>query len=130
MGKGGVSQQEAFSPLDYLEELCAYAISVGMPASEYWYGDPQLLNNYVRAEEIRQRKKNNELWLQGLYIYQAIGALSPVLNPFSKKHKAERYMSKPIPITSDELAEAEKEKYDRSVDYMHSLVKKTEVGKK
>lgn len=129
MGKGGVSQ-ETFSPLEYLEELCAYAISVGMPANEYWYGDPELLNNYIRAEEIRQRKRNNELWLQGLYIYQAIGALTPVLNPFSKKHKADKYISKPIPITREEIAEAEQEKINRFVDYMHSLVKKTEVGKK
>lgn len=129
MGKGGV-EQEAFSPLEYLEELCAYALSVGMPADEYWHGDPELLNNYVRAEEIRQRKRNNELWLQGLYIYQAIGALTPVLNPFSKKHKADKYISKPIPITREEIAEAEQDKINRFVDFMHSLVKKTEVGKK
>ena len=121
MGKGGVSQ-DTFSPLDYLEELCAYAISVGMPASEYWYGDPQLLNNYVRAEEIRQRKKNNELWLQGLYIYQAIGALSPVLNPFSKEHRAKPYLKQPIPLTKEDVEEQEREKYDRFVQYMMSRV--------
>ena len=127
MGKGSVSE-DTFSPLDYLEELFAYALSIGMTYEQYWYDDPMLINAYIRADEIKQRRRNNEMWLQGLYVYQAVGSLIHLANPFSKKHKADRYMKKPIPITSDELAEAEQEKYDRFVKYMHSLVNK-EVGK-
>lgn len=126
MGKGGVEQQ-AFSPLEYLEELCAYALSLGMPLKEYWNDDPMLLNNYVRAEAIRQRKRNTELWLQGAYVYQAVGALVPVLNPFSKEHRAKPYLKQPIPISEEERAEQEREKYERFVEYM---MKRVEVSKK
>lgn len=129
MGKGGISQ-EAFSPLEYLNKLFAYALSIGMTYEQYWYDDPYLINAYIEAEKIKQRKRNNEMWLQGLYIYQAVGALSPVLNPFSKKHRAERYMKQPIPLTDEEREDLERDRYNRFVDYMHSLVKKTEVGKK
>lgn len=128
MGKGSVAQQ-TFSPLEYLDELFAYALSIGMSYEQYWFDDPALLNTFVRAEEIRQRKRNNEMWLQGLYVYQAVGALSPVLNPFSKEHKAKPYLNQPIPITQEERDEIEREKYERMLNYMQSLVKKTEVGK-
>lgn len=126
MGKGGVEQQ-TFSPLEYLEELCAYALSLGMSAREYWHDDPMLINNYVRAEQIRQRKRNTELWLQGAYIYQAVGALSPIFNPFSKEHKAKPYMKHPVAITEEELADEQKRKEERFIKFMDSLA---EVGKK
>ena len=48
---------------------------------------------------MRTDRMNYEKWLQGLYIYHAIGALQPILNPFSKKHKAEDYIKEPIAIT-------------------------------
>lgn len=125
----GVSQQ-TITPLEYLEELGAYAISIGMPYDLYWYGKADAINNFVKAEQIKQRKKNNELWLQGAYIYQAIGALVPVLNPFSKEHRAKPYLKHAIPLTEEDREQIEREKYERFVNYMHSLVKKTEVGKK
>lgn len=78
--------------INYLYELFAYALSIGMNYEQYWYDDPMLINSYIKAEEIRQVKKNNELWLQGLYVYIAIGDLVPVLNPFSKDHKAKKYL--------------------------------------
>lgn len=126
MGKGGVSQQ-TFSPLEYLEELFAYALSIGMTYEQYWYDDPFLLKAYYRAEEIRQRKRNNEMWLQGLYVYQAVGGLIHLANPFTKERRAKPYLKQPIALSEEELAEQEREKYNRFVEYMH---KRVEAGKK
>ena len=120
-------QLEAIPPLEYLDKLGAYAVSIGMPAKEYWYDDPQLINTYVGAEKIKQQKKNFELWLQGLYVYDAIGALVPVLNPFSKDHKAKKYIEKPIPLTDEERAEEQRLKEERFIKFMDRL---TEAGKK
>ena len=120
-------QLEAIPPLEYLDKLGAYAVSIGMPAKEYWYDDPQLINTYAKAESIRQQKKNFELWLQGLYVYNALGALVPVLNPFSKDHKAKPYLKSPIPITEEEKAEEQRRKEERFIKFMDSLA---EVGKK
>ena len=109
--------------LDYLEELFAYALSIGMTYEQYWYQDPKLLNSYMRAEEIRLSRKNFELYLQGLYVHIAIGDLVPVLNPFSKDHKPKKYLEKPIPITQKELEYEEEQKIQKMKQYMDSLVK-------
>ena len=130
MGESGSITQDTISPLEYLDELCSYALSIGMTYNEYWYEPYDKINLYVRAEQMRQRKKNNELWLQGLYVHIAIGDLVPVLNPFSKDHKARPYLDKPIAITQEEQEEQDKAKYDRFVKYMMSKVKKSEVGEK
>ena len=100
-----------------------------MTYEQYWYQNPSLIRCYVQAEKIRQRRQNESLWLQGLYVYQAIGSLIHLANPFSKEHRAKPYLKRPIPLTEEEKAQEEQEKYDRFVKYMHSLVKK-EVSEK
>ena len=110
--------------INYLYELFAYALSIGMNYEQYWYDDPMLINSYIKAEEIRQVKKNNELWLQGLYVYIAICDLVPVLNPFSKDHKAKNYLDKPIPITQREQEAYEQERVIKIVNKLNSLVGK------
>lgn len=70
-----------------------------MTYEQFWCGEPWLVKAYREADEMRTDRMNYEKWLQGLYIYQCIGALQPILNPFSKKHKADEYMKEPIIIT-------------------------------
>ena len=99
-----------------------------MTYEQYWFGDPHALINFIHAEEMRQRKKNAELWLQGAYIYQAIGSLTPILNPFSKERKAKPYLKEPIALTEKEREEKRVERVNKFVDYMMKRVKKEEVG--
>ena len=130
MGSGGElaeKSDKSTSPqdcLDYLDKLCAYALSVGMTYEQYWFQEPSLIRYYVQAEKIKQRKINSSMWLQGLYVYQAIGSLIHLANPFSKERRAKPYMKRPIPLTDEDKEEQEREKYERFVKYMHSLVKK------
>lgn len=129
MGESGSvseSQQTTNSPLDYLDQLCDYALSIGMSYHDYWYEPADMLLRYHKAEQIRQKKRNTELWLQGLYVHIAIGDLVPVLNPFSKEHKAKPYLQDPIPLTHDEALEQENKKYERFKQQMFNLVKKKE----
>lgn len=125
MGSGGSVEERSTSPkdiIDYLNNLFAYALSLGMTYNQYWYEDPKLINAYIKAEEIRQRKRNNEMWLQGAYIYQAVGSLAPVFNPFSKEHKAKPYLKQPIPITEEEREQAQREKELKFIRYLDSIV--------
>lgn len=107
MGSGrSVSNKKATSPqeiVNYLDDLFAYALSIGMTYEQYWYQDPMLIKAYIKAEEYKQVRRNQDLWLQGLYVHIAIGDLVPILNPFSKQHKAKKYLEKPIPTTQKEL---------------------------
>lgn len=127
MGESRSVNAEAITPLEYLDQLFAHALSMGMTPHEYWYEDPKYINAYVKAEAIKQRRRNTELWLNGAYIYNAIGALVPVLNPFSKEHRAKPYLKQPIPISEEERLEQEREKYNRFVNYM---MKRVEASKK
>ena len=72
-----------------------------MTYDQFWVGDPALCGAYRKAEEIRKRRMNEELWLSGIYTAEALA--STVGNMFSKtKYK---YPSEPRPITRDEIEE-------------------------
>ncbi len=122
-----VKRPSSIDIVDYLQKLCDYALSIGMPYDLYWYGDPQALKNFVNAEEIRQRKRNAEMWIQGAYVYHAIGSLTPVLNPFSKESRAKPYMKQPIPITEKEQEEQRLAKISKFIERMNKKAKKEEV---
>lgn len=131
MGSSGelnTNQQKTTSPqgiLNYLDDLCAYALSIGMTFEQFWYDDPSLIKYYIKAHDIKRALKNQELWLQGLYVYQAIGNLIPVLNPFSKDHKAKPYLKEPIPLTQKEVEERRLKRIEKWTSMMMSRVKKS-----
>lgn len=62
-----------------------------MTYDQYWNDDPALVKYYRKAAEISADRKNQELWLQGMYIYEALCCVSPVMRAFAKKN------TKPIP---------------------------------
>lgn len=74
---------------------------MGMSYDQFWYGDPDAAKQYRKANEIRRRRTNEELWLSGAYMAEAIKAT--VGNMFSKA-KFE-YPSEPMPITLEEVRE-------------------------
>ena len=112
--------------LDYLDELFAYALSIGMTYDQYWRDDPLLINAYIKADEIKLRRINYEAWLQGFYVYKAVGDLAPIFNPFSKETKARRYFKNPIPLTEKEREDEEKRKLQNFINYMDSLAIKSQ----
>ena len=72
---------------------------MGMTADEYWNGPPALLNAYRTAYNIRLEQENQAAWLQGLYIYNAVGSVvSSALG--GKGHNA-KYMDKPIELKTE-----------------------------
>ncbi len=87
-----------------------------MSYEQYWDVDWQLVKYYRKAYEIKKKLKNEELWLQGAYIYDALCAVSPVLHAFAKPGtKPLPYPDTPYPLTKEELEEIEetKKKADR-----------------
>ena len=105
-----------------------YYLSIGMTPEQYWDGDPSLVKHYRRADEIRFEKRNQELWLQGMYIYEAICDASPILHSFAKKGtKPHPYVSKPYSLTvaqrKQEMANKEKEISDKGKKFMEAFMK-------
>lgn len=77
-------------------------MTMGMSYKEFWEDRPELVIAYRRADEIRRRRMNEELWLEGIYMMEALA--STVGNMFSKSEKHE-YPNEPKPITESEIKE-------------------------
>ena len=75
---------------------------MGMTWSQFWLDEPELVIAYRKAEMIRKRRKNEELWLEGVYMAEALNAT--VGNMFSKGQK-HPYPAEPFPLTAEEQQE-------------------------
>lgn len=62
------------------------------------------MKHYRKADEIRRERLNHEMWLQGMYVYEAICDASPILHAFAKKGtKPHPYAEKPYALTQKEV---------------------------
>lgn len=102
------------------ENAFPYYLAIGMPSDEYWNGDCRLVKWYREAQERKTNHENYMRWLQGYYIYYAIGAMSPALNALAKNHKPKDYIERPIPITQSATEEAEIEKMKKMAQNMQA----------
>lgn len=87
---------------DIFEEVFPYYLAVGMTYEQFWCNPPELAIAFRRADEIKKRRVNEELWLAGIYTAEALA--STVGNMFSKGNK-HQYPSEPKPITVSEAKE-------------------------
>lgn len=89
---------------------------MGMTYEQYWDGDVSAHKAYRESEKIRLTKQNQMLWLQGLYVYEAIADLAPALKAFSKG-KAKSYSKEPYDLFEGERKAREereqRERYER-----------------
>ncbi len=102
MGSGEVSTLPQKSFTDIFEEVFPIYLAFGMTYELFWEAEPQLAEAYRKADKIRRRRLNEELWLEGVYMVEALSAT--VGNMFTKGQK-HKYPSEPIPITEEEAKE-------------------------
>lgn len=99
--------EQSFS--DVLDKLCAYYMALGVSANEFWDGDYTLLKYYAEKHRIAVEQQNEQLWLQGMYFYEA---LTVALAQAFSKHSNAKYPEKPHRLTplSEEEQEIENQK--------------------
>ena len=118
----GLSEEKPFSDIDldssqsqygkYLDQICPYYISWGMTWDEFWYESLDRLQAYWQANQFGIERRNQELWLQGLYIRSAVASC------MDKKFK---YPEKPQRITA--MTEDEQAAEDRrKIDHMRAVL--------
>lgn len=99
-----------------------------MPYDLYWRGEPSLVEAYRKAEEIRNEKLNQQLWLQGMYIYDALCDVSVVIPRLSKKKiKPVPYPTQPYQLKTESEAkqeQREKHKMEKMKAQMESFAAK------
>lgn len=97
------SKVEFISLSQVFEELCPIYMGYGMSYDEYWYGDCYKAKYYRESYEIQIKHKDEQFWMQGMYIYDALCRVSPILHAFSKSGtKPLPYPDKPYSMLIDE----------------------------
>lgn len=77
-----------------------------MTYDEFWNQNVDMVRAYRRADEMKRRRENEILWLQGLYVRDAL--ICTVGNMFAGKNaKQHEYPKEPYPITELDIRERE-----------------------
>jgi hypothetical protein len=71
-----------------------------MTPEQFWDGDCTLAVAYRKAFELKQDLENQQAWLQGMYIYDALCCVAPVLHAFAKNGtKPTPFRKEPYPLS-------------------------------
>lgn len=117
MGSSGLISEEDRSKVEstsltkLFEKACPIYMSYGMSYNDFWYGPAFMTTFYKDANKLRLRRQDENNWMIGMYVYEAILDCSPVLHAFSKKGtKPLPYAEKPyLTDKFEEKTKAEKE---------------------
>ena len=107
-------------------------LAMGMSYEQYWDGPPFLAVAYRKAYRLRREVENEQAWLQGLYVYDALSTC--MANTFSKRGaKKHEYIEKPIdifPLTEAEKKRREKEEYAKMQRALENMRVQQQLRKK
>jgi hypothetical protein len=79
-------------------------MSIGMTYDEFWNQDVAMVRAYRKSYELKRRQQNEALWMQGLYVRDAL--LATVGNMFAdKSSQKNEYPAEPYPVTVEQVAE-------------------------
>lgn len=130
--KGSERENRSASPFPYTDIFNSkfpYYLLIGMTEEQYWDRDCCLVKFYREAEDLREERVNQEAWLQGMYVYDAIARIAPILHAFAKKGtKAQPYVEEAYPINKKTMDKAkvkkEKVKSNKGLQYMQAYMVK------
>lgn len=121
MGSSGLVSEEDKSKVEHtsltetFEEMCPIYMNYGMTYHDFWHGDAYEVVFYRKAHKLKLKERDENNWLMGMYVYDAIGKLAPILHPFSKKG------TKPLPYAEqpflyEKLAEDMKSEEEKEIE--------------
>lgn len=93
---------------EVFEKVCPIYIAIGMSYEQFWRDDPTMVIMYRKSNKIIQEKTKWNNWEQGMYTYEALCKVSPVLHAFAKNGtKPQPFSKKPYGI--EQFKEEEEE---------------------
>lgn len=98
-------------------------LAMGMTSEEYWEKDCTLTIGYREAYKLKIKDANFTAWLQGRYIYDALGAVSPLFRAFGKKAKAAEYHKKPYDLFPEDVENTKENEYKAEGQKIMSMLK-------
>lgn len=119
----GKSKVEGTSLSIFFEKMCPIYMSYGMSYDEFWYKSPYRTKYYLDSYKRKIKQQDEYMWMQGMYIYEALCKVSPILHAFSKKGtKPLPYSEKPYLYNNDDFkTEEEKEQEKKNNELLVKL---------
>ena len=90
------------------------ALALGVSEEKFWDSCPYDLKPYIKAQEITSRKNDENMWIQGMYFFNALSVVaSHIINGKSREKYIEKPLLQKLQIEEHNmnLTEQEKEKY-------------------
>lgn len=119
-------ESERRSIAEVIDEAFPYYLAIGMSAEQFWNEDSSFLIAYRKAWDIKQDHENRLAWLQGMYFYEALCDVSPLLRAFAKNGtRAHPYAKKPFEFekpAKKRKEETVKKKIENTFNYMQNLM--------
>jgi len=124
------SRRTSFAEI--FEAQCPIYMAYGMTYEQFWDGDPHAVKAFRQAYELKRDMENEHMWLQGMYIYDAIQRLIPAMRVMSSDNP-EPYPDKPYeirPKTKAEKKSAERKAMDDMQAYLEGIMAKQNAEEK
>jgi hypothetical protein len=102
-----------------------------MTDGQYWYGDVRLSDAYIEADRLKSERANHMAWLQGQYVYCAIGSFTECFTSFGKKGKIKiaPYLKEPFALSkSEQESRKEREIAERKERIRKKLTASVKMG--
>lgn len=126
---GGVGGTNAAPPLSLMaafERACPTYMLWGMTYEQYWDGDVSAHKMFKRAAKLRRKQTNEDAWLQGAYIYEALCAASSLFRGM-KPSRPQKFREEPYDIFEEDRKRREEEaaraKYEAIRDKVAAFAK-------
>lgn len=115
---------ESASLKKLFDEQCPIYMSYGMSYDEFWKGSPKRAIYYRQMALIQAKRKDEECWMQGVYVYDALCRVSPILHAFSKSGtKPLPYVERPY-MSTIEIDKQQDEETKRKIKENELMVAK------
>lgn len=130
---GGTVASLPLSLMSVFASACPHYIAMGMTYEQFWDGDVCAHKAYREAKKLQISETNRNMWLQGLYFYEALLDVGQYTKAFSKA-KPKPYRDAPIDLFEKDRKEREerenKERYDRMREKMEMFAKRNNERRK
>ena len=93
-------------------------MTFGMSYDEFWHDDIYKARTYREYNELLAERENQNLWLAGVYTYNAVKAAVEGVMWNGKGRRPDGYLERPIPLTERERAEEMERKKKRTLDWV------------
>ena len=114
-GGGDQSPAPHFAYTQKFKDVFPYYLAIGMTYEQFWEQDCELVKYYRKAAQIKQELRNQDAWLHGMYIYEALVDVAPSFRAMGAK-KPMPYRKEPFDLNLRQDKKTVREKEQKSDD--------------